>query len=151
MESTFDVDSLQNAQFVESASTVYVPIPEGEFRAVVEKQVIRQAKSSIILDITWKIDDDAVTQATGIANPTVRQSVFLDMTDSGGLDFGKGKNVNLGRLREALHQNQNGQPWSFGMLVGQVAKVKVKQRIVAGETPDLDAIYTDVTGVVKLS
>ena len=49
--------------------------------------------------------------------------------------MGKGKNVALGRLREALGQNTPGKPWSFGMLVGQVAKVAVKHRITdAGDT-----------------
>ena len=32
--------------------------------------------------------------------------------------FGSNKNVKLGRLREALGQNKNGQAWSFGMLKG---------------------------------
>lgn len=145
MESTFDVNSLQNAQFTESNSTQNIPIPEGEFKAIVDKIGFRTPKSSLILDVTWKIDDPAVTAATGIDNPQIRQSIFLDTNDNGGLDFGKGKNVNLGRLRDALGQNNSGQPWSFGMLVGQVAKVKVKHR------QDGENTYTDVSGVVKLS
>lgn len=145
MESTFDVNSIQNAQFTDANSTTYTPIPEGEFKAIVDKQAIRQAKDSLILDITWKIDDPVVAEATGIETPSCRQSIFLDVAENGTIDFGKGKNINLGRLREALGQNRSGAPWSFGMLVGQIAKVKTKQR------KDGENIYTDVTAVTKLA
>jgi hypothetical protein len=145
MESTFDVNSIQNAQFTDANSTVYTPIPEGEFKAIIDKQAIRQAKESIILDITWKIDDATVTAETGIDNPSCRQSLFLDINEGGTIDFSKGKNINLGRLREALGQNKSGQAWQFGMLVGQIAKVKTKQR------KDGENIYTDVVAVTKLS
>lgn len=148
--STFDPAAFQNTQFAEANSTTYVPIPEGEFMAVVSKQDIRPtSKGQVILDVTWKIDDATVAAETGLAEPTVRQSIFLDMSESGGLDFGKGKNVALGRLREALGQNKSGAPWSFGHLLGQVAKIRVKQRIVPAEDGGEDRTYTDVTGVTK--
>jgi hypothetical protein len=54
-------------------------------------------------------------------------------------------------VREALGQNQNGQPWSFGMLVGQVAKINITQRIVRDEATGEDNIYADVKGVTKLA
>jgi hypothetical protein len=149
--STFDVNAFQNAQFTEASSTEFTPIPEGEFNAVVDKQDIRTTtKGQVILDVTWKIDDATVAAETGLPNPTVRQSVFLDVADNGGLEFGKGKNVSLGRLREALGQNQSGQPWSFGMLLGQVAKVRVKHRIVRDESTGEDRTYSDIAGVTKI-
>jgi len=149
--STFDANNFQNAQFTEASSTDFTPVPEGEFTAVVDKQAIRTTtKGQVLLDLTWKIDDADVAKETGMANPTVRQSIFLDVTDAGGLEFGKGKNVSLGRLREALGQNQNGKPWSFGMLLGQVATVRVKHRLVRDEATGEDRTYTDIAGVAKI-
>lgn len=149
--STFDVANFENAQFTESNSTTYTPVPEGEFNAVIDKKEIRNtAKGQVILDVTWKIDDAEVAEVTGMANPTVRQSIFLDVSENGSLDFGKGKNIALGRLREALGQNQSGQPWGFGLLLGQVAKVRIKHRIVRDESTGEDRTYTDVSGVAKL-
>lgn len=144
--STFDPATFANTEFTDANSTTLNPIPEGEFVAAIDKTNIRviEKSGSVILDVTWKIDDAKVAEETGIASPQVRQSVFLDITPSGGLDFGKGKNVQLGRLREALNQNNAGQPWSFGNLLGAVAKIRVTQRI------DGENIYNDVKGVTKL-
>ena len=75
---------------------------------------------------------------------TVRQGIMLDITDSGGLDMGKGRNIGLGRLREAIGLNTPGQPFSFSMVAGRVAKVNVSHRI------DGENIYAEVKGVAKL-
>lgn len=146
--STFDATNFQNAQFTDANSTEYIPVPEGEYIAVIDKQEIRPtSKGQVILDVTWKIDDAEVAEATGLTNPTVRQSIFLDVTDNGGLDFGAGKNINLGRLRKALNQNVSGKPWTFGNLLGAVATIRVKHRIVPDENGGDDRVYTDVAGV----
>ena len=146
--STFDVNAFQNATFTEALDTTYTPVPEGEYTAAVREaddiKIRTTEKGSVILDIKWTIDDASVAAATGFETNTVRQSVFLDTTANGGLDFSKGKNIQLGRLRNAVKQNQAGQPWTFGNLVGSVARITVKHRIVD------DAIYTDVRGVAAL-
>jgi len=146
--STFDVNAFQNATFTESNSTTYTPVPEGEYPAAIREaddiKIRATEKGSVILDIKWTIDDASVTAVTGFETNTVRQSIFLDVTANGGLDFAKGKNIQLGRLREAVKQNQAGQPWTFGSLVGAVARVTVKHRLVD------DQIYTDVRGVAAL-
>jgi len=142
--SQFDPDLFLSAQTTSALDTQSIPVPEGEYNAVIKDVVIRQAKDSVILDVKWAIDDASVAAATGIKEPTVRQSVFLDMTASGGLDDSRGKNVQLGRLREAVKQNIAGQPWAPAMLAGNVARVTVKHRIVG------EAIYTDIKGVAAL-
>jgi hypothetical protein len=150
---TFNKEQFEQSQITGANSTEYVPIPAGEFPAVVEKQAIRVADKGgyVILDITWKIDDATVASETGIANPTIRQSIFLDVNDAGGLEFGKGKNVGLGRLREAVNQNTDGQPWSFQMLVGQVAKIRVDHRADTKTEPGKTIMRSDVGGVTKLA
>lgn len=140
----FDTDDFLNQSTEAELSTQFTPVPEGEYNARADKLDIRTPNDKVILDVTWVIDDDNVREVTGMDNPTVRQSVFLDMTADGGLDTGKGKNVQLGRLREALGQNKPGEPWSFRNIEGSVARVKVSHREYEGN------IYADVKGVAAL-
>lgn len=145
--STFNPDNFLNTSTTEANDTKYSPVPEGEYPASVKEIKPRSTTSGkSILDVVWSIDDSSGTcfAVTGMKDNTVRQSIFLDITDSGGLDVGKGKNVQLGKLREALRQNQAGKAWRPGDLIGGVAKIKVSHR------QDGDATYTDVKGVTSL-
>ena len=142
---TFDADQFSQMETQGSNDTKYVPIPEADYPAVVDKIAFRETdKGSVVLDVTWKIDSQQAAEATGIKEPQARQSIFIDRTESGGLDMGKGKNVKLGQLREALGLNQAGQPFSFNMLVGRPGIVKIKHRKVDDDT------FTDVKSVAKV-
>lgn len=143
--SVFNVTAFAETQFTDSFDTTVIPVPEGDWTAVVEKQEIRTPKDKVVLDVTWSIDSQEVADITGRDKNTVRQSIFLDLTPHGTLDVSRGKNVQLGRLRDALGQNVAGKPWSFGMLVGQVATVHVSHR-----TDDEGNIFTDVKKVAKI-
>ena len=140
----FDPDSFMSSTTEGEMSTEYTPVPEGEYNAVIDNVNARESSSDkgdfVMLDVTWKIDDAHVAEVTGIENPTVRQTIFLDITSSGGIDMAKGKNIQLGRLREAVNQNKPG-PWSPSMLPGNVAKVKISHRMYEGRT------FADVKGV----
>ena len=50
---------------------------------------------------------------------------MLDITETGSLDMGKGRNVELNRLRAAVDLNVSG--FSFHQLDGRMARVTVKQ------------------------
>lgn len=146
--STFDPNTFLNTETNESNATAYTPVPEGEFQAsikTIKPRVLTDGRA--VLDVTWVVNDDAASEETGMAEPTVRQTLWLDTTESGGLDFGKGKNVGLGRLRDALGQNQNGKPWAPGMLVGGVATIKVAHSI---DKRDGATINADVKAVAPL-
>lgn len=147
----FDVNQFLDMQITESNDTKTVPVPVGEYTAVVEEVKCRQwqskadpSKSGLTLDVIWAIDDQPVKDLLGRDKVTVKQGIMLDMTEAGGLDMGKGRNVGLGRLREALNLNVPGQPFAFSMLVGRLAKISVSHRL-EGEN-----IYVDVKGVAKL-
>lgn len=147
--SAFDPDAFLNEQVDGAMSTSQAPIPEGEYLAVVssgDKAVVpRQAKNSVILDVLWEIQDAQLAEQLGRDRITVRQSIFLDVTEHGTVDRSKGKNVALGKLRAALGQNDPSRPWSFGMLKGAgPAKIRVTQR---QNQDDPDVIYNDVKGV----
>lgn len=154
-ESAFDPQSFLSQQTTDQMDTQYTPIPAGEYPAVVKGIDARQQPSTkdpadtwTILDVTYAIDDQGVRDETGLPEPTIRQSIFLDINEQGTLDTGKGKNVNLGRLREALGLNQSGQAFDFNMLVGQACIVAVKHN---PDKNDPDIIYANVAKVAALA
>jgi hypothetical protein len=146
--SAFNPDTFLNTETSSANSVQYTPVPEGEFNAAIKAikpRVLTDGRA--VLDVTWTVDDEQARNETGMAEPSVRQTVWLDTTESGGLDFGKGKNVGLGKLRDAVNQNASGKPWAPGMLVGQVAKIKVSHSI---DKRDGTSINADVKAVTKL-
>ena len=147
----FNPDQFLDMQVTESNSTEAIPVPVGEYTAVIGEVKCRSwqkkddpSVSGLALDISWDIDDESVKELLGRTKVSVKQGAMLDLTESGGLDMGKGRNVGLGRLREAVGLNAPGQPFSFSMLVGRMAKVKVEHRI------DGDRIFAEVKAVTKL-
>lgn len=147
----FSPEQFLDMQVTESNDTRTIPVPVGEYTAVAEEVKCRQWQSKkdpsmagLTLDITWSVDDAAVKELLGRDKVTVKQGIMLDLTDAGGLDMGKGRNVGLGRLREALGLNTPGQPFSFMMVSGRVAKISVSHRI------DGENIYAEVKGVAKM-
>ena len=147
----FSPEQFLDMQVTESNDTKTIPVPVGEYTAVAEEVKCRQwqskkdpSMSGLALDIKWSIDDAAVKELLGRDKVTVNQGIMLELTDSGGLDMGKGRNIGLGRLREALGLNAPGQPFSFMMVSGSVAKISVSHRI------DGENIYAEVKGVAKL-
>ena len=146
----FNPDQFLDMTITDANSTKTVPVPVGEYTALVSDVKCRQwqskadpSKSGLTLDVTWEIDDAAVKQLLGREKVTVKQGIMLDLTESGGMDMGKGRNVGLGRLREALDLNRPGVAFSFSMLPGRLAKVSVSHRI------DGENIYAEVKSVAR--
>jgi hypothetical protein len=146
--SQFDAEAFMNSSTTDANSTAYTPVPEGEFQAAIASVTPRvTGTGKALLNIGWKVDDETVRNETGMAEPMVYQTIWLDVTESGGLDTGKGKNVGLGKLRDALGQNKPGAPWSPGMMVGQVAIVRVGHSI---DKRDNVTIQAEVKAVAAL-
>ena len=147
----FNPDQFLDMQIEGQNDTKVVPVPAGEYTAMIEEVKVRQwqakadpSKSGLTLDVQWSIDDASVKELLGRDKVTVKQGIMLDLTDAGGLDMGKGRNIGLGRLREALDLNQPGRPFSFTMLTGRVARVSVSHRIVD------DNIFAEVKQVARM-
>lgn len=147
----FDPSQFLDMSIEGANDTKVIPVPAGEFIAISEKIEFRPwtskkdpSKSGITLEIHWLVDDNNVKEMLGRDKVSVRQGIMLDLLDSGGLDMGKGKNVGLGRLREALKMNNPGEPFAFTMIPGRVAKVKIDHRV------DGDAIYAEVKGITAV-
>lgn len=150
-QSIFDPQAFMNAQITGANATQYVPCPVGEFQAVSDSVTPRQwtkrddpNTKGVALDIEWSIGDPAVLELLGREKVLVRQGIMLDMTPSGAIDLGPGRNVALGRLRDALGVNDPNQVFSFQQLVGQAARVKVEHEIYR------DAPMAKVTAVSRL-
>ena len=155
----FNPEVFLNVQHTEANSTELLPVPDGDYTGisdpVTDKSFItyditsgdRAGQKGVMLIVQWNLNDegDVIKNQIG-RKPTVRQSFMLDLTPSGGLDFGKGRNVELGKLREALGQNGTGQPWAFSMLGSQVAKLSVKSTISKKD----GKLYTNVNKVAKV-
>lgn len=151
MTSQFDPNAFLQATFEESNSTESIPIPVGEYPALVDKvDIVAWAsrdgtKNGLKLQLIWNIMDEEVRTVTGRAENKVRQDIMLDLTEGGMLDMGKGMNVRLGKLREATGLNVPGEAFGFPMFAGRMAKVSIKHR--AGEQPG--ELFAEVGAVAK--
>lgn len=155
----FNPEIFLNMQHQEANSTELLPVPDGEYIAVsdpiTEKSFLvydikngdRAGQKGVSLIVVWNINDESGSLKELLGRePKVRQNIYLDIKQDGTMEFGKGRNVELGRLREALGQNGNGQPWAYSMLGGKTAKINVKTSINAKDQKS----YTNVTKVAAL-
>lgn len=153
----FNPELFLNSTIETALSTELLLIQEGEYTAVSApvtaesfqtfdiKKGDRAGQKAVRLDIVWQINDDSGALKEYLGRPpTVRQGIMLDIKADGTLENGKGRNVTLGQVREALGQNMTGRPWNFGMLGGQVAKIKVKHNLYNGKT------FAEVAAVTKI-
>jgi hypothetical protein len=152
---SFNLEAFAQGSFEGKNDTRYLRVEPKEYNAVIvgpfgqEKATrLRVEKDFLILDVVWELSDEEQRQKLGVEKmPTIRQSIFLDTTPSGALDMGPFKNGALGRLREAIGLNQDGQPWSFAQFIGRPARVKVEHK---PNEKDPQNPYQNVTAVTKL-
>ena len=149
--SMFNPDEFLDQEILTQTSDKSVPAPVGEYTGIVESLKPRQwvakddpTKSGVALDILWSVEDEEVKALLGKDKVLVKQGVMLDIDDQGKLAEGKGVNVQLGRVRTAVGQNEEGQAFSFNMLIGQQALITVTHRIVGEDT------YAEVSRAAKL-
>lgn len=127
------------------------PLPVGDYTAVIGELKTREwvgqtdpTKSGIAVDVPLTIDVPFETQqALGLDMPTlqVKDSLMLDLTPQGTIDWSIGKNGRLRKYREATGQNQKGVPFSMRQLTGNVVLVKLAHRDYKGE------LFEEVAGV----
>ena len=146
---SFDTQSFLDATVSSANDTKVIPVPIGEYMGIIDKVTPRQwqskdgTQSGIALDVIWLVEDAGVKQLLGRDTVTCKQGIMLDLI-GGGLDLAKGRNVGLGRLREAVGKNEEGQPFSFSMLPGLSAKISVTHRVVG------DDVFAEVKAAAKL-
>lgn len=153
LPTTFDVNSFQSGTFEGKGDTRRVRIEPKEYPAQIvgpwgEKSKLRIESGWLIADIIWQPDDEEQRQKLGLDKlPPVRQSIFLDLTSSGGLDMGPLKNGDLNRLREAIGLNQDGKQWKWTDFPGRAARIKVVHK---ANKDDVENPFQNVTAVAPL-
>lgn len=127
----FSPDDFMNMTVEGVGSTTITPIPTGIHLALIgsddasvkveaRDRTDGRAGRMYMLNVTFDLIDDQglIRAAIDGRDPKHVETFFLDMLPDGKtLDMGKGKNVRLNRLREALNQN-TGTAWSPAMLRG---------------------------------
>jgi len=127
--STFDPAAFESMTIDQANETKTTPVPEGDYRGIVESVKIdtvaiskgeRAGKTVPVLKIIYELEDDTgkLKELLNRDKVTVRQDIWLDVTDSGALAFGPNLNVGLGRVRDACGFNKPGKAFSFKMLEG---------------------------------
>lgn len=134
----FNPDEFVNSTFESGIDTRSIPHPAGDdFMGWIGSEQddikFRQTTNgSTILEIQIYTDNPDVCAATSREPTRVRWSGFLDLTESGALDFGPGKNRRLGSLLTALgFQELDGsgaKPWRFTDFHGQPIRYSVNHR-----------------------
>jgi hypothetical protein len=126
----FNPDAFLNTDVEGSNDTIELELPRAFYEAQVDSvnpRVIQPrdgGEQKLIVEVVWELDDEQVKSMFG-RTLKAKQSLWIDTVGGpqGMMDTGKGKNVQLGKLREALRQNDPGKKWNWNMLIGQRASV----------------------------
>lgn len=138
MDSQFNPDIFLQTSYNQETSTKSEPLDVGEYVGQIKNLNPRQVqgkqdptKTYVFLDMEIEVQTPPEQlERLGRDKSNLRYSVGIDFNEAGAIDMGKGKNIGLGRLREAAGQNRPGEPWSPANLNGAVIKVQV------GQTPN---------------
>jgi len=131
--SDFDPDQFMSSTIDQPLETERKLCPAGEYKATID-DFTREAFQAIgftykkgprageegtftKFNVPFVIDDAKVQSTLGMDKVVVYQSITLDLDDSNQLQWGVNKNIDLGKLRKAVGQNNSG-PWSPGNLRG---------------------------------
>lgn len=154
----FNLQNIMNNKTSKAGDVNYIPIPAGDWPAVIKDLKVREdqhpkvneGKPFAALDIMYLLDSQQVRDAMERQEVTITQGIILDMKmDSAGnmtdfFDDGKGKNVELNRVRDAVGLNEPGQEFSLGMLIGRVCTVTVSH---SPRKDGKEGVYANVTKV----
>lgn len=129
----FDPDTFMQQTVDQPLATEFTLVPKGEYLASIDDF---DKDSFEEIDFTYKsgakagtpgkmfkfncpfvINDDKVKTELGRDKVVIVKQIILDLDDNGALSFGTNRNVELGRIRDAVNQNGSG-PWSPAQLRG---------------------------------
>lgn len=142
MTSVFDPSTFLDATITE-ALVKRPPLPVQDYTAVIGEVKARQwtstkgeGRTGIAWDVPLTLEIPPEIQASlGLTQATItlKDSIMLDLTESGMIDLGLGKNNGLRKYREACDLNKPGEPFSARMMTGRVVLAKVGHELYNGE------------------
>lgn len=151
--SQFDASTFLDATTTEE-SVKRPPLPIGDYTAVIGELKAGNwvakddpTKAGAKFDVPLTIDvPGTVQEELGLNSPTltIGDSMMLDVTPQGALDYSPGKNAKLRKYRDATGQNQKGVPFNPRMLQGKVVTVKIGHREYQGD------LFEQVQGVAPV-
>lgn len=152
-QTTLDEFIDQTYNFGEAFPTRIELVPDGEYKATVSSITYRvfpsnreEGEFAAVVNMMFSINDPEVREATGLDDPKAQLRVNLDTKkgwDGNGnppLEFGKNKNIYVGRLLEAFGMNDS-RPWKWSMFEHEDCYVRV------GKPFNPDSPYSDVKAV----
>jgi len=140
---TFDPESYLGSTFTDPTDTKRIPCPVGEYAGVAGKPNVRLWESEknggsagVAYSVPWEINDDGAKAATGRDKVIVFQDfMFTFYPGTQEIDKEKAKtNIAFGKFRDAIGLNDT--EFSWMMVEGRFAKVKVEHEIYKGEPKD---------------
>jgi len=104
---------------------------------------------NVPMQIQQRLDDPSDQSCQG---RLVTYTLFLDLETNGeeilGLDTAPGANIKLGKLRDAVGQNNEGEAWNPHMLGGNAVTGDVRHNTRAGRDGE-DRTYAEVVAVAS--
>lgn len=134
--SAFNPDVFLQTNYEEPTSTASVLLPKDDYVGIIKELVPRQVQGTkdpskyyLFLDFQVEIGTPPqLREELGRDISRIRHSVSVELVEgSNAIDMSKGKNVQLGRIRDAAGQNESGKSWSPAMLNNAMVKVSVIQ------------------------
>lgn len=152
--SAFDPKLLLDSTTTQAGSLARTPVPADTHLAVIDSVDMssgtgKDSKPWMRLDVVYSIDSPAVKSALGRDKVLLTQGIMLDRTPEGGLDYSKGRNVTLNRLRDATGLNQEGQPFAPRMLQGKPVKIVVTHTPSTSPAAQPGDVWENVVAFVK--
>lgn len=155
----FNAEKFLNSTVQGASSTVVLVCPEGEYKAFTDDGdkaiTFRDGDAArnlspqciVLFAITGDQEPNKFLKREKVLVP---MTCWLDLTEDGeGLDMAEGKNVNLGRLRKAIGQNDPSAPWNPMMMKGKgPVMIKVGQR---SDDKDPSIKYAEVRRVAAIT
>lgn len=133
MSSLFDTDNFLSGSAGGTLSTERTLIPANTYPNASIKDLTvktgtiangeRAGEAWVRLNVVWQIDSQELRDSLSRANVLITQGFMLDVTESGELDTGKGKNIRLGKLKKALGMNDGETKWMD--FIGKYATIQV--------------------------
>lgn len=122
--SAFDVSVYENAVIEGANETKYIPIPDGWYQGLCDQVRVKVVKTKDgekpVLEVMHQATNasDELKKLLNRDKVTVRQDMWLDVTEQGAIAMGPNQNINLGKMREAVGLNDPRKKFSFKMLEG---------------------------------
>jgi hypothetical protein len=148
-QANFDPNIFLSQPIEGATSTEMLNCPVGEYTMIAEKFELKpwtnDGRDSLMVNITWSIEDEGVRNYMGRSKVLVPQTLWINIED-GKIPTAKGKNVSLGIFREAIGKNTGN--FNFSDIPGSMAKGKVSHR--PGKDERAGQIFPFVEAVAKL-